>query len=293
MGARLAQRTKVMILSLPNQRCSASLPPSNNRQWSFAAAFCFADGQHLLLRSPTGIPWERGKAERRGRVSNPGATFWAATRFPSVLFQPLRHLSPRLLGNGSVYQKPLTSRAQKNRTNRSLSLCFANGQNLLLRSPTGVSRAGAKQNGEGGIRTHEGLSTLPLFESGSFNHSDTSPNRIKDALLRSRRPTTAGGASQQRSASPMKLQESVAAKPHRMYLAARAKQNGGGRIRTYGPPKADSSFQDCPVRPLRHSSLTKRAARPASRTSPGCAPTPPTAPTRTRTRAPPTAGTPR
>ena len=28
--------------------------------------------------------------------------------------------------------------------------------------------------GEGGIRTHEAYS-LPLFESGTFNHSDTSP----------------------------------------------------------------------------------------------------------------------
>lgn len=30
--------------------------------------------------------------------------------------------------------------------------------------------------GEGGIRTHEGRKTLPVFETGSFNHSDTSPN---------------------------------------------------------------------------------------------------------------------
>ncbi len=31
-------------------------------------------------------------------------------------------------------------------------------------------------NGEGGIRTHERRKTLPVFETGSFNHSDTSPS---------------------------------------------------------------------------------------------------------------------
>ena len=30
-------------------------------------------------------------------------------------------------------------------------------------------------NGEGGIRTHGCLTTTPLFESGTINHSDTSP----------------------------------------------------------------------------------------------------------------------
>ena len=29
--------------------------------------------------------------------------------------------------------------------------------------------------GEGGIRTLEGLATLPVFETGTFNHSATSP----------------------------------------------------------------------------------------------------------------------
>ena len=29
--------------------------------------------------------------------------------------------------------------------------------------------------GEGGIRTHERLTTLPVFKTGAFNHSATSP----------------------------------------------------------------------------------------------------------------------
>lgn len=29
--------------------------------------------------------------------------------------------------------------------------------------------------GEGGIRTHDTLTGIPVFETGSFNHSDTSP----------------------------------------------------------------------------------------------------------------------
>ena len=33
--------------------------------------------------------------------------------------------------------------------------------------------------GEGGIRTHETPEGLPVFETGSFNHSDTSPESMK------------------------------------------------------------------------------------------------------------------
>lgn len=44
----------------------------------------------------------------------------------------------------------------------------------------GASVPGARKslddNGEGGIRTLEGRKTSPVFETGSFNHSDTSPN---------------------------------------------------------------------------------------------------------------------
>ena len=32
--------------------------------------------------------------------------------------------------------------------------------------------------GGGGIRTHEGLSSLPVFKTGAFNHSATSPSHI-------------------------------------------------------------------------------------------------------------------
>ena len=44
----------------------------------------------------------------------------------------------------------------------------------------GASVPGARKSldddGEGGIRTLEGRKTSPVFETGSFNHSDTSPN---------------------------------------------------------------------------------------------------------------------
>ena len=32
-----------------------------------------------------------------------------------------------------------------------------------------------ENGGEGGIRTHEGLSPLPVFKTGAFNRSATSP----------------------------------------------------------------------------------------------------------------------
>ena len=86
----------------------------------------------------------RCEKRRRGRDSNPGATLWAATRLPSVLFQPLRHLS---IVNGS----PIPGTAS------------------IL------------SGGEGGIRTHESLSALPVFGTGRINHSRTSP-RMPNAL---------------------------------------------------------------------------------------------------------------
>jgi hypothetical protein len=39
------------------------------------------------------------------------------------------------------------------------------------------SLKGTAENGEGGIRTHETQTGLPVFETGSFNRSDTSPGR--------------------------------------------------------------------------------------------------------------------
>jgi hypothetical protein len=33
-------------------------------------------------------------------------------------------------------------------------------------------------NGQGGIRTLEGVAPLPVFETGSFSHSDTCPRRV-------------------------------------------------------------------------------------------------------------------
>src|SRR5271156_2350894 len=34
------------------------------------------------------------------------------------------------------------------------------------------------RNGGGGIRTHEGLSSLPVFKTGAFNHSATPPGLL-------------------------------------------------------------------------------------------------------------------
>jgi hypothetical protein len=45
--------------------------------------------------------------------------------------------------------------------------------------------------GWGGIRTHETLSRLPVFKTGSFNHSDTHPCTIIQRVsiyVKSRKP---------------------------------------------------------------------------------------------------------
>src|SRR6266568_8481276 len=45
-------------------------------------------------------------------------------------------------------------------------------------SRTSVIKGHLDYGGEGGIRTHEpGFARLPAFEAGSFNRSDTSPER--------------------------------------------------------------------------------------------------------------------
>jgi hypothetical protein len=36
------------------------------------------------------------------------------------------------------------------------------------------------RNGQGGIRTHDTREGIPVFETGSFSHSDTCPNSGKD-----------------------------------------------------------------------------------------------------------------
>jgi hypothetical protein len=38
--------------------------------------------------------------------------------------------------------------------------------------------------GEGGIRTPDTLSGMPVFKTGAINHSATSPGAIEDAILR-------------------------------------------------------------------------------------------------------------
>ncbi len=42
---------------------------------------------------------------------------------------------------------------------------------------------GVRLGGEGGIRTHGGLAPTPDFESGTFDHSATSPIRFYTAWL--------------------------------------------------------------------------------------------------------------
>src|SRR5438270_4017606 len=81
------------------------------------------------------------KKWRRGWDSNPRYAC-AHTRFPVVPDRPLQHLSA--------------------------------AANRMSEAPHGRGQLMNENGGEGGIRTHE-AHRLPLFESGTFNHSDTSP----------------------------------------------------------------------------------------------------------------------
>ena len=40
-----------------------------------------------------------------------------------------------------------------------------------------ISRKYIEENGQGGIRTHDTREGIPVFETGSFSHSDTCPKR--------------------------------------------------------------------------------------------------------------------
>src|SRR5665213_355554 len=53
----------------------------------------------------------------------------------------------------------------------------------VLKPRSRKDKGNLKSNcGEGGIRTLEELSPLPVFETGSFDHSDTSPSAYRTTL---------------------------------------------------------------------------------------------------------------
>src|SRR5262245_30084427 len=66
---------------------------------------------------------------------------------------------------------------QKRDGNRARKLQKPDQRARRPRQPLRLSPLQAAPGGRGGIRTHEALASLPLFESGSFNHSDTLPPR--------------------------------------------------------------------------------------------------------------------
>ena len=50
------------------------------------------------------------------------------------------------------------------------------GKTALVYNPVIFWNIGKKYGGEGGIRTHDGLSPMPVFKTGAFNRSATSPS---------------------------------------------------------------------------------------------------------------------
>src|SRR5687768_10016947 len=93
---------------------------------------------------------------RTGRDSNPRVSC-PTTRFPGVRLKPLGHLSL----NCSEKREARSEKRSKTTERASrfpLLACF---------------------HGQGGIRTHDTVTGIPVFETGSFSHSDTCPNRAK------------------------------------------------------------------------------------------------------------------
>jgi hypothetical protein len=90
---------------------------------------------------------------------------------------------------------------------------------IIFRVFCGERRNRGLLGGGGGIRTHEGLSSLPVFKTGAFNHSATPPE-IMD-LSDSRRRCDCSALVQ-----PLKRARSKLKLPHRLRIRGAAQPRG-------------------------------------------------------------------
>ena len=118
---------------------------------------------------PAGFGFGQGlrtKQWRRERDSNPRYTFWAYTRFPVVLLQPLGHLSANGFPtqDNSLYPQRGQFLAEKSKNHQ--FLFQSNGQR-------------PKSGGEGGIRTHVPCSSQDnsISSRARYGHFGTSPQQ--------------------------------------------------------------------------------------------------------------------
>ena len=92
-------------------------------------------------------------------------------------------------GSYAISNRVLSAAQTPLHCKRRTESCANGKKNGVVASKSPHDNAGAKKNGEGEIRTLEGLTALPVFETSAFNHSATSPNtsnprREQDSNLR-------------------------------------------------------------------------------------------------------------
>jgi hypothetical protein len=153
-------------------RKKSSLSPA-----SWAQSASCARGAPVGGETPRGLPETPGGRERgvtpngRGGIRTLG-TLLTYTHFPGVRLKPLGHPSR---GWHRRHRAGLTGRlglATLPRSGRATD-------DALRRGP-----AGAWCHGQGGIRTHGTVAGTPVFETGSFSHSDTCPKQTRRIFAR-------------------------------------------------------------------------------------------------------------
>ena len=91
------------------------------------------------------------------------------------------HLRPRQRGEPRVAKSICFFEVQAQTARRKAILSILTVSMFTVSPKQNAPRSGVfVSGGEGGIRTLEGLATFPVFETGTFNHSATSP---KGAIL--------------------------------------------------------------------------------------------------------------
>ena len=211
VGPAVGQRTDpIVMLSRPEAGEASLLPyPSAAPAPTQAVArraWC-RRGQGMLRSAFGGLSmtnWRQRRAQHDdgGVASGRSLTGVRAENVAErVGFEPTRDCSLRALQARLIVHSSTSPRgADALRSSYPTPAFHRDARSRVAGSDTGEG------GGEGGIRTHGGLAATPLFESGTINHSDTSPivdypsgrHRTNDAYC----PRVDDGAASSRTRSP-------------------------------------------------------------------------------------------
>ena len=163
------------------------------RQAAAGAAAVSGTEPKATNRRPFGHPAKRHRHDcpppAQHRPSNAAVHLFALSLFGASAFQSVRvsrqpHRSP--MGNGPVFRqasfRAFALQGPAVPVERTGRRAWTVSSPRRKKAPPAASCAAGpfhrlRKNGEGGIRTRVRVTPKPVFETGSFNHSDTSPWR--------------------------------------------------------------------------------------------------------------------